>query len=96
MPNENHMTPEERSALAKLQRWVEHRNADEVPPLTDDEIKVVRFWIRVFQGLSALGYAGAVLKNAVLWLGVIIGAYWAVKNWVIEAAKGAVRTLGGH
>lgn len=86
--NDTALSQSEREALAKLQVILAERNLEHVAPLTDDELQLIRHMIDVYKSFAVFGKMAGAFRNIVLWLGVMFAAWYALKDWLVQAARG--------
>lgn len=89
----NHLTNAQ--ALNKLEQFLERQEQgykNVVPEFDQEEIAALRKVILLVKGLEALGSFAGFVKSTVIWLGVIIGAFIAVKNGAVEFIVQSVAT----
>lgn len=76
-----HMTPEEVSALEKLERMIE---SHPLLNLSEDEVAAIRRVIAREKAYMALGVLAGNVRGVLTWLGVIVGAWISVKAGFLE------------
>ncbi len=54
------------------------------PQFDDEELEALKKVIKLVRGLELLGSFAAFIKTTIIWLGIVIGAFIAVKNGAIE------------
>lgn len=64
-----------------------HDEASEIEIFDKKEVEVIRKMIALYQSFSALGVVGSMAKNAVIWAGVMAGAYFAFTEYIIKFIK---------
>lgn len=67
----------------------------EPPDFNEEEIETLRRVIYLVQGLEALGSFASFLKTTIIWFGVVIGAFIAIKNGAIEFILDSVNGTRG-
>lgn len=80
-------TAEEKRILAKFIAHTQTRDFEKEPPLTDEEIENLRRWLEVYRSFAALGRFAGFARNTVIWIGVMFGAWYAFKGWLVEIAS---------
>jgi hypothetical protein len=65
--------------LEKIEHLVQNHQE-----FTDEDILVLKRVIHMVRGLDALGSFAGFVKATVLWIGIIVGAFFAIKNGAIE------------
>jgi hypothetical protein len=75
----------EQATLEKLEEILEHHKRAN---FTDEELKIIRRMIQCWNSFQVLGVIGITIRNIVIWLGVMFGAYYAVTKWFIHLVKG--------
>jgi len=85
-------TDEEKRVLAKFLSHTQSRDFERSPPLTDEEIEHVRKWLEVYKSFAVFGRFAGFARNLVIWIGVMFGAWYAFKGWLIEMAQ---QRIGG-
>lgn len=87
MTDHNRLSPEEIAALKKLDEILARHN---VTVFDEREIRVIRQMMEFYQACSALGRFAGAARNVVIWMGVMLGAWWAFNEWVVKFVKSAV------
>lgn len=54
------------------------------PQFTPDELESLKKVIHLIRGFEALGSFASFIKTTVIWFGIIIGTFIAVRNGVVE------------
>lgn len=60
---------------------------DDIVIFSNDEVRVIRDMITVYQMISAFGRMGSLFKNIMVGLAAFIGAYYVVQNWGVGMLK---------
>lgn len=78
----------EHAALKKLEQLLKD---NKITIFTAEEAAALQKLAKVFLALEVLGGIGGVLKNVLLWLGVILAAWFALRNglaeWIISITQ---------
>jgi hypothetical protein len=78
---------EEKAVLAKFIAHTQSRDFEKAPPLSDTEIEHLRRWLEVYKSFDTLGRFATFARNTVIWIGVMFGAWYAFKGWLVEIAQ---------
>ncbi len=80
----------ERTAIEKIQHMIDERGES---LFTTEEADALRKFAKFMLALATLGSVGSAIKSIIVWLGVIIGGYMALKNglaeWILAVIQGA-------
>lgn len=75
------------SAIEKLENFLRQQEEGHhtvVPEFNQDEIAVLKRVVLAVKGLDALGSFAGLVKSTLIWLGLIIGTFIAIKNGAVE------------
>ena len=79
---------DERAALQKLEQLLRD---NKVTIFTAEEAATLQRLAKIFLALEVLGGVGRTIRNVLLWLGVIITAWFAFRNGVAEWVASLIR-----
>ena len=83
--NEAALTKEERAAIKKIQLLLDDPTG---PGIFDKkEIGVIREMIATYESFRAFGRLAHFVRQIVIWAAVMIGAYYAVTEWVVKGIR---------
>ena len=74
------MNEDEQVVLDKIKEMMKD---NDVHIFSDKEVKTLKRIIAIIDAFYTLGGLGTVIKNTLMWLGFMIGAYIAAKNGVV-------------
>lgn len=80
MTNSDH---DMKAALDKLEAFLDGQ-AKTPPDFTEEDITILKRVIVLVAGLEALGSFAGFIKTTIIWFGIIVGGFLAVKNGAIE------------
>jgi len=75
------------SAIEKFEHFLKQQEEGHhtvMPEFNQDEIAVLKRVVLAVKGLDALGSFAGVVKTTLIWLGVILGTFIAIKNGAVE------------
>lgn len=78
-------TDEELAALEKLDTLLNKKKKS--VSFSDDEIVIIKKMVELYESFAAIGYFGSAAKNIIIWLGVMIGAYFTFTEFVSKYIK---------
>lgn len=84
------LTDYEKQVVEKLNALL---NDKKVHIFSESEVEIIKEMMDIYAGMRSWGKLAGIMRNAVIWLGVMFGAYYAFKEWVIAAAKATGRFL---
>jgi len=84
-PKTNIFSDEELAALKKLETLLEKK--EKTVTFNDDEIAVIKKVVELYKSFAAIGYFGSAAKNIVIWIGVMLGAYFTFTEFVAKYIK---------
>lgn len=87
----SHSEEVEARAIAKLEQLLDAKKLD----FDEEEIAILKRVIIMVRGLDAFGSMASFVKNTLIWLGVIVSSYIAVKNGVIDMIIAVVSNTKG-
>lgn len=82
--DKNELNASDNQIIEKIKDLLEK---DDVVVFSNEEIKVIRDMIIVYQTIIAFGKVGSLFKNLVVGLAAFIGAYYIVQNWGVNILK---------
>lgn len=78
------LNSEEKLVIEKIKHLLEK---DDVVVFSNEEIKVIRNMITVYQTIIAFGKVGTLAKNLIVGMAAFIGAYYAIQTWGVNILK---------
>ena len=76
--------------MAVVDRHAQGKRKDDPYPFDDDEIQTIRRMMRLYAAFTSLGLFANATRNVVIYLALILGAYYSTKTWFAEAVKDVI------
>ena len=77
----------EQSVINKLEELIK---TDALVDFSKDEARVLQKFAKFMLALSAFGSVGKAIQAIIVWIGIFLGAWFAIQNGVIEFILGVV------
>ena len=79
------VTDEDEKLLEKLTKLLEKEES--IEELDKKEIEIVRKMIATYESFKAFGRLSSAARNIVIWLGVMLGAYFTLQEFIVNFIK---------
>ena len=86
-----------KATLDKFEQFLDDQGTGKkkLTDFTEDDVTVLKRVIKIVKGLEAFGSLADFVKSTIIWFGVIVGAFIAMKNGLIEFIIHSVSSNNG-